>query len=224
MRDIESRHPLPRFSNLGSGALLMEAPAPLDISWQRRIWALAYQMESCPGVLETMPGMNNLMVVFDPLLIPADALQSRLSGSWHDCGRDGPAGKQVEVPVVYGGENGMDLQQVAQHAGLSVDEVVRLHVETSYTVYFLGGYPGFGYLGGLPPELAMPRRQVPRMQVPKGSVAIGGQQTGVIPSAQPSGWHIIGNANIDLFNETRDPPALLAPGDTVRFRCERIER
>jgi KipI family sensor histidine kinase inhibitor len=214
----------PRFSHLGSCALLCEAPAPLDISWQRRIWALAAHAEEWSGVMEVMPGMNNLMLVFDPLAVTAEGIKAEILKLWSHCDWDGHADKTLDIAVVYGGGNGMDLEYVARHAGLSIDEVVRLHTEAVYTVYFLGGYPGFGYLGGLHPKLFTPRRQEPRPQVPPGSVAIGGAQAGVIPSMLPSGWQIIGNAREVFFDVTKNPPALLAPGDKIRFRAERIER
>lgn len=214
----------PRFSHLGSCALLCEAPAPLNIAWQRRIWALSARAETWPGVTEVMPGMNNLMLVFDPFAVAVEDLMADILKLWPHCDWDRGAGKTLEIAVVYGGENGMDLSQLAHHADLSIDEVVTLHTEADYTVYFLGAYPGFGYLYGLHPKLYMARRQEPRMQVPAGSVAIGGTQAGVIPSAFPSGWHVIGNAREVFFDVAKNPPALLAPGDKIKFRADRIER
>ncbi len=208
---------------MGACALLCEAPAPLEFSWQQRIWALAREAEKWPGVVEAMPGMNNLMLVFDPLAIEADALQAEIVRLWPHCSWEGRTGKTVEVDVVYGGENGMDLAHVAQHGGLSIPEVVRLHSEALYTVYFLGAYPGLAYMAGLHPKLFTPRRAEPRPQVPASAVAIGGAQATVIPLALPSGWHVIGQARQVFFDITKDPPALLAPGDQVRFRVERIE-
>lgn len=174
--------------------------------------------------MEVMPGMNNLMLVFDPLFVTAEEIKADVLECWSHCEWDTAAGKTLEVAVVYGGENGMDLEHVARHAGLSVDEVVRLHTSAIYTVYFLGAYPGFGYLDGLHPKLITPRRQEPRLQVPAGSVGIGGAQAGVIPSIFPSGWQIIGNARDVFFDVTKSPPALLAPGDKIKFLAERIER
>ena len=214
----------PRFSFLGSCALLCETPAPLDIFWQRKIWALAAQAEHWQGVLEVMPGMNNLMLVFNPLTVTVESLQADILKLWPHCDWEGDAGKTLEVPGVYGGENGMDLEHVAQHAGLSINEVVRLHAEPVYTVYCVGGYPGFGLLGGLHPKLFTPRRREPRLQVPPGSIAIAGAQTGVIPTTLLTGWQIIGNARQVFFDVTKDPPALLVPGDKIKFRVERIER
>ena len=208
---------------MGACALLCQAPAPLDLSWQQRIWAVAREAEKWPGVVEAMPGMNNRMLVFDPLAIEADALQAEIVRLWPHCSWEGRTGKTVEVDVVYGGENGMDLAHVAQHAGLAIPEVVRLHSEALYTVYFLGAYPGLAYMAGLHPKLFTPRRAEPRPQVPASAVAIGGAQATVIPSALPSGWHVIGQARQVFFDLAKDPPALLAPGDQVRFRVERIE-
>lgn len=214
----------PRFSDLGSCALLCDAPAPLGIAWQRRIWALAARAETWPGVMEVMPGMNNLMLVFDPLVVTAGSIKADILKLWPYCEWDCEAGKTLEIAVVYGGEKGMDLEYVARHSDLSIDEVVRLHTTAVYTVFFLGAYPGFGYLDGLHPKLCTPRRQEPRLQVPAGSVGIGGAQAGVIPSMFPSGWQIIGNAQDVFFDVTKNPPALLAPGDKIKFRVERIER
>jgi KipI family sensor histidine kinase inhibitor len=208
---------------MGACALLCEAPGPLDLSWQQRIWALAREAEQWHGVVETMPGMNNLMLVFDPLAIEADALQAEIVRLWPHCSWEGRTGRTVEVDVVYGGENGMDLAHVAQHAGLSIPEVVRLHSEAVYTVYFLGAYPGLAYMAGLHPKLFTPRRAEPRPQVPASAVAIGGAQATVIPLPLPSGWNVIGQARQVFFDIAKDPPALLAPGDQVRFRAERIE-
>lgn len=208
---------------MGACALLCEAPAPLDLAWQQRIWALAREVEKWHGVVEAMPGMNNLMLVFDPLAIDADALQAEIVRLWPHCVWEGRTGRMVEVDVVYGGENGMDLAHVAQHAGLSIPEVVRLHSEALYTVYFLGAYPGLAYMAGLHPKLFTPRRAEPRPQVPASAVAIGGAQATVIPSPLPSGWNVIGQARQVFFDIAKDPPALLAPGDHVQFRVERIE-
>ena len=212
----------PNFSHLGSGALLCNAPGPLDISWQRRIWALAQQAEFWAGVSEVMPGMNNLMLVFDPLTTTASSLQEDILRAWPSCEWAEDAGTTFEIDVVYGGEHGMDLAHVAQHAGLSIEETVSLHTESIYTVYCLGAYPGFAYLGGLHPGLFTPRRKEPRLQVRPGSVAIGGAQAGVIPSALPSGWQIIGRTKQAFFDIRNNPPALLAPGDKIKFRAEAI--
>ncbi|HWG66113.1 MAG TPA: 5-oxoprolinase subunit PxpB [Rhodanobacteraceae bacterium] len=125
----------------------------------------------------------------------------------------------VVVPVCYGGEYGPDIDAVAEHAGLSRDDVIARHTAAEYTVAMLGFAPGFPYLLGLDASLHVPRRATPRTRVAAGSVAIGGAQTGIYPRELPGGWHLIGRTPRVLFDSAREPPCLLAPGDRVRFRA-----
>lgn len=206
---------------LGETALCLTLPAPVSLARQQRIWQLAAGLAEVDGVLELIPGMNNLTLLFDPLHTESPALERAAQALWAEPAQDRPLGRRVDIPVRYGGEDGPDLQVVADHCGLSTDEVVRRHGEPEYCVYFLGFQPGFAYLGGLDPALATPRRAEPRLSVPAGSVAIGGAQTGVYPLATPGGWQVIGRASIALFDPAAEPPTLLAPGDRVRFVPER---
>ena len=128
-----------------------------------------------------------------------------------------PPAREIEIPVLYGGEFGPDLDDVAALHGITSGDVVRLHSEGEYTVCFLGFVPGFAYLGGLPDALATPRLASPRKRVPPGSVAIGGNQTGVYPFPTPGGWRILGRTPLAMFRADRDPASLLAIGDRVRF-------
>ena len=123
-------------------------------------------------------------------------------------------GKRVTVPVTY---DGPDLPQVAQLTGLTVDEVVALHSSADLTVAFCGFSPGFGYLTGLPEVLHVPRRPEPRSAVPAGAVGIAGEFTGVYPRSSPGGWQLIGTALAEMWDDQRDPPALVEPGDRVHF-------
>lgn len=126
-------------------------------------------------------------------------------------------GRIVEVPTVYGGAAGPDLNDVAERVGLSVDEVIARHSAPLYRVAQVGFQPGFPYLLGLPPELELPRRTSPRKRVEPGSVAIAGAQTGIYPQASPGGWHLLGRTLLTLFDPTASTPTLLAVGDRVRF-------
>ena len=173
---------------------------------------------------ETVLGMNNLLLVFDPLALDGNALVARVLDAWPDCESDIPRGKSVEVPVRYGGETGPDLRELAHNAGITVQKFVKLHTEPEYTVFFVGGYPGQPHLGRLHPLLVSPRRHEPRMRVPVGSVAIGGEQASVYPSTQPGGMQLIGHTDVVFFDVARSPPSLLAPGDRVRFRSLGIEK
>ena len=129
-----------------------------------------------------------------------------------------PPVRTVEIPVSYGGEYGPDLNDVAALHGLSAHDVVRLHSEAVYTVYFLGFVPGFAYMGGLPEALATPRLPAPRKRVEAGSVGIGGGQTGVYPFPTPGGWRLIGRTPLPMFQAGRENMSLLEIGDQVRFR------
>src|SRR6266508_2649229 len=119
-----------------------------------------------------------------------------------------------ELPTTY---DGADLALVAEHWGVSPAEVVRRHTATEFRVAFCGFAPGFGYLTGLPEELAVPRLDTPRARVPAGSVGLAGRYCGVYPSPSPGGWLLIGRTSVRLFDVDEDPPALLAPGTRVRF-------
>lgn len=214
---------LPRISLLGSTALLFEAPGELDLAQQRRIWALARLASSWPQVQEAVPGMNNLMLTFATPPRDLAPLQSALLEAWAEGHSVSIDGRTVELPVVYGGAFGPHLADVVAHTGLRVEEIVRIHVEPLYTVYALGSHPGYCYLGGMDPRIATPRRKVPVVHLPGGSVSIGGIQTGVSASDGPSGWNTIGRTTMQFFDPQRDPPALLAPGDRVRFSVQRID-
>jgi KipI family sensor histidine kinase inhibitor len=205
---------------LGETALCLTLPAPVSLAAQQRIWQLAAGLATVDGVQELIPGMNNVTVLFDPLRTDDDALTQAAHALWASPAQDRPLGRQVDIPVRYGGEDGPDLEAVAAHCGLTPDEVVRRHGQAEYCVYFLGFQPGFAYLGGLDPTLATPRRAEPRLTVPAGSVAIGGAQTGVYPLATPGGWQLIGRTRLALFDPQSEPPTLLAPGDRVRFVAE----
>jgi 5-oxoprolinase (ATP-hydrolysing) subunit B len=207
----------PRIYPLGDTALVCEAPPPATLDCQRRVWAVADAARDWPHVLEVVPGMNNVTLVFDPLEADAEALAGQLLAAWKAGGRHAAPGREVEIPVQYGGEFGPDLQAVADHTGLSVRDVVQRHSAGEYVVFFLGFQPGFAYMGGLEPALHTPRRASPRLEVPAGTVGIGGEQTGVYPAVSPGGWQLIGRTETALFDPARRPPTLLQPGDRVRF-------
>ncbi|BEU22962.1 5-oxoprolinase subunit PxpB [Paraburkholderia sp. 22B1P] len=207
----------PRIFSFGDSALVCEAPPPATLDCQRRVWSAAQAARDWPHVLEVVPGMNNLTVIFDPLEADPDDLTARLKAAWERPGSAQALGREVEIPVQYGGEFGPDLKTVADHTGLSVREVVERHAGGEYIVFFLGFQPGFAYMGGLADALHTPRRAEPRLEVPAGSVGIGGAQTGIYPATSPGGWQLIGRTALKLFDPSRSTPTLLQPGDRVRF-------
>lgn len=202
---------------LGETAVVLELEPPVTLATQKRIWRLTQRLGEIPEVVEAIPGMNNITVVLrNPHSLALDAIE-RLQRWWEESEALDPDSRYIEIPVVYGTAAGPDLGEVARHAGLTEKQVVELHSSIDYVVWFLGFQPGFPYLGGLPEQLATPRRDEPRLQVPAGSVGIGGAQTGIYPLATPGGWQLIGHTSLPLFDPHRDEPVLLRPGDTVRF-------
>ncbi len=213
----------PRLHALGDAALLCELPAPATLAQQQKIWALAREASRWRGVHEVLPGMNNLTLLFDPLEIEASELEIQVFAAWPQLAATAIEGRQIEIPVRYGGEDGPDLADVAAHTGLTPAEVVQRHAAADYIVYFLGFLPGFAFMGGLPTSLATPRRAEPRTAVPARSVGIGGEQTGIYPLVSPGGWQLIGRTSIELFDPKNEPPTLLRPGDRVRFVAESVQ-
>ena len=207
----------PRIFPLGDAALVCAAPPPASLECQQRVWAAAEAARDWPHVLEVVPGMNNLTLMFDPLEADLDALAEHLLAAWNAPSTARAPGREVQIPVQYGGEFGPDLQAVADHTGLTAREVVQRHADGEYVVFFLGFQPGFAYMGGLEAALHAPRRASPRLEVPAGSVGIGGEQTGIYPATSPGGWQLIGRTELPLFDPARRPPTLLQPGDRVRF-------
>lgn len=211
-------------SVLGTSAMLFEAPGAFTLPTQQRIWALARETQTWPGIREAAPGMTSLLLSFSGPYRDIVGLESRLRDAWERVVPDERHGKTVNIPVVYGGEVGPDLPAVAHHAGLSIDEVVAIHSGVDYPVFALGSHPGFGYLGSLDPRLHMPRKTVPILRAEAGSVSIGGMQTGVTSTAGPSGWHCIGRSERRVFAPDRAPPAELEPGDYIRFTVEKVHQ
>jgi len=174
---------------------------------------------------DLVPAFASLGVFFDATVDPA-RVHAQLLALVEAGASDGPlsmpARKEaengvVEIPVLYGGEHGPDLESSAAELGLSPDELIRRHAAGDYTVAMIGFAPGFPYLSGLDPALALPRLATPRARVEAGSVAIGGAQTGIYPRESPGGWRLLGRTPWALFDATRELPSRLQPGDRVRF-------
>jgi len=176
------------------------------------------QAEPIRGVIEWVPGYAAVAVYYQPWIVGYDELCAVLTQCIRAAGNAPlPAPRQVEIPVCYAGEWGPDIDEVAAAHGLTGAQVIERHAGGDYLVYFLGFLPGFPYLGGLDPLLATPRRATPRLRVPAGAVGIAGAQTGIYPLETPGGWQIIGRTPLRLYDPDRQPPALLAAGNHVRF-------
>ena len=187
-----------------------------------RVRALATTVEQAgiAGVVDVVPSPDRVTICYDLLTIGSlDALLAALASCVTEAAAPANEATPVihEIPVVYGGDEGPDLAEVCQQLGLDRQTLIARHTAVDYLVTAVGFTPGFAYLGGLDPSLALPRRATPRTRVPAGSVGIGGGQTGVYPCASPGGWQIIGRTSRRLFDPTASPPALCAVGDRVRF-------
>lgn len=207
----------------GEQGLVVEFGNAIDTAVNARVHRLARALAArgLEGVLETVPTYRSLLVLFDPLVLTRERLASEVERllAAPEAGEASGAGRNtVELPVLYGGEFGPDLDFVARHNGLSAEEVVAIHSSSAYLVYMLGFTPGFPYLGGMSSRLATPRLSSPRGKVPSGSVGIAGSQAGVYPLESPGGWRLIGRTPLRLFDMDAERPFLLAPGDVVRFR------
>ena len=211
--------PPPRLLPSGDSAITVEFSRNIDDAANRRVLALdrAIAAEPIAGVTETVPTYRSLLVHYDPVQIDFGALGEKLLALAQ---RPVPAAAKTRrwrIPVVYGGEHGIDLEDVAKALHATPDDIVARHVAGDYRVAMIGFSPGWSYLSGLADSLHMPRRQNPRLLTPAGTISIGGVQTGVQCIAGPSGWHLLGRTAVRTYQLHRDPVFLLEPGDGVRF-------
>lgn len=216
-----ARSDTPRISPLGDAALTVEFGEVIDPALNRAVLALeqAVVAAEVPGVLETVPSYRALMILYDPAEIGFAPLAARLRGLLG--GAHAPSGgrrTRWTVPVAYDPPFALDIEELAQCLELAPARIRALHAGARYNVYMVGFAPGFTYLGGLDPALAVPRRATPRPQVPAGSVMIGGQQAAVVSVPIPTGWYVLGRTPVRAFDPQRADPFLFQPGDTVRFR------
>lgn len=214
-----------QFDPLAEDALLLRFGDHIEPMLNDRVHAAVAALQELPS-LECVPAYASVLLRFEPAAWQGDDAASahqRVERAARVAleTRHAPAGtgRSHEIPVCYGGPHGPDLHELAQHLGLSEQQVAARHAGADYRVAMLGFAPGFPYLLGLDPALAMPRRGDPRTRVPAGSVAIGGAQTGIYPAELPGGWRLIGRTPLRLFDAHASEPSLLAAGDRVRFRA-----
>ncbi|HEY7846263.1 MAG TPA: 5-oxoprolinase subunit PxpB [Bradyrhizobium sp.] len=209
----------PRLLPSGDSAIAVEFARNIDDDASQRVLALdkALAAAAVEGVTETVPTYRSLLVHYDPVRIDFETLGGKLVALARQ--PVPPAGKarRWRVPVTYGGENGIDLEDVAKTLNITPDEVVARHAGGDYRVAMIGFTPGWSYLSGLDKSLHMPRRLSPRVFTPAGTISIGGVQAGIQCLAAPSGWHLLGRTAVRTFQLHRDPVFLTQPGDRVTF-------
>ena len=210
-----------RFLPAGDSAVVAEFGNEISEAVNRCVHAFAAAVEKSgiPGIRELVPTYRSLMIHYDPRTIRYGELLTALSALSAEETADADAERHILViPVLYGGEAGPDIGNVAEKNGLSPDEVIELHTGTDYRIYMLGFTPGFTYLGGMDPRLETPRLSTPRVKIPAGSVGIAGMQTGVYPIDSPGGWQLIGRTPVPFYDPSRPEPILPKAGWYICFR------
>jgi inhibitor of KinA len=206
----------------GESGIVVELGNEVDPQINAQVHGLCQKIHlNLSAVIEAVvPTYRSLYVLFDPLLISRqmliEAIDKNLlqlpAGQKHE-----KAARGVVIPTLYGGDEGPDLDFVARHNQLAVEQVIAIHTSVSYQIYMIGFTPGFPYLGGMSEKIAAPRLTTPRSRIAAGSVGIAGSQTGLYPQASPGGWQIIGRTPLKVFNPAKNEPFLYKAGDYLRF-------
>ncbi len=209
----------------GDAALVVEFGDRIDLTLNQRVLALAYRIDAAAiaGIVETLPTFRSLMISFDPSRIGFAALAGSVAALLAESPARPNTGRLWKLPVCYEPEVAPDLADAARRAGLTRDAFVSLHCGMIHHVYMLGFLPGQPYLGDLPVELMLPRRETPRLKVAAGSVGVASRMTCVFPNETPCGLNIIGRTPAALWDHRRGEPALLKPGDRVAFEPVDLE-
>lgn len=210
----------PKFLSSGDSAITVEFGNEISAEINACVHALdkALHKKNILGIVETVPTFRSLLIIYDPCITGGEKLKAKITKLCGDLEASSEGKKRIiEIPVLYGGEYGEDLKDVAEINKLTEDEVIKIHSGTDYLIYMLGFLPGFAYLGGLDPRLHTPRLDSPRTCIPAGSVGIGGAQTGVYPLASPGGWQLLGRTPVSVFDRQRQEPILYRAGDLVHF-------
>lgn len=204
----------------GDSSLLLQFGNAIDPEINARIAATVQLMKEqhIEGVVDLIPAFCSLLINYDPRVISYGEMRRRMEKILSVEIAAGARKKKIyEIPVCYGGELGPDLATIAEHAGLTEQEVIDIHSSSDYLIYMLGFLPGFTYLGGLDERIHTPRLANPRIRIPAGSVGIGGSQTGIYPMDSPGGWQLMGMTPVKTYDPEREIPILVEAGDYIRF-------
>ena len=206
----------------GDSAIAIELGNEISEAVSARVRSLQLLIEQHPvkGFIECVPTYRSLMIHYDPRIVSYSSMIKELKSLETQAGYiELPAPEVTEIPTCYGGEYGPDIETVAAHSGLSVDEVIQIHTSAEYLIYMIGFSPGFPYLGGMDPRIAAPRLESPRTKIRAGSVGIAGSQTGIYPIDSPGGWQLIGWTPVRLYDPHAENPILLKAGNYLKFKA-----
>ncbi|WP_421847883.1 5-oxoprolinase subunit PxpB [Marinomonas sp.] len=215
-----SREDFPNIEMVSNQACLLTFSKVISEATSNYIAQVTQQLAKLAGIVDLVPSYTTLLVVFDDDHYDRFAIFKTIRQTIEAIDPNDFSVKdqrEVVIPVYYDKEVGPDIEDVASHCKLSIDEVIKRHSETTYRAYAIGFTPGFAFLGNTPDELHVPRKTTPRLKVPIGSVAIAENQTAVYPSVTPGGWQIIGRTPVNLIDWGSKNLALIAMGDSVRF-------
>lgn len=204
----------------GDSSILVVFGDEISPEINRKITATVQMMRAqhIEGVVDVIPAFCSLLINYDPRVITFEKMKKRMEHLLQfDAEMEKETKRVFQIPVCYGGNYGPDIQNIADHAGMTEEEVIALHSSKDYLIYMLGFLPGFCYLGGLDERLHTPRLASPRIRIPAGSVGIGGSQTGIYPLDSPGGWQLMGMTPIRTYDPGRENPILLEAGDYIRF-------
>lgn len=209
-----------RIEVAGESALILYFADTASAEVSACIQQVQSQLHACLGdaLVDMVPSYASLLVIFNPLVIDALAVKKAAREIYAKAEATSQReGRVVELPVYYHPEVAPDLEALAERAGLSPDDVIRLHSDAEYRVYAIGFAPGFAYLGEVDARIAAPRLSTPRLKVPRGAVAIADRQTAVYPAVSPGGWNLIGRCPTRMFDPAAEPTMPVQVGDRVRF-------
>ncbi|WP_370476597.1 5-oxoprolinase subunit PxpB [Tamlana flava] len=208
------------FKSYGEHAILIEWPKLIseDILKDVLRFKSSIEYSDVTNIEEVRSAYNSLLLVYSHLEKDVqDEVDLLIKIYNSDTISSTSKAKLWKIPVCYDAHFGIDLEAISETKKMTIGDIVKFHSEAVYTVYFIGFLPGFLYLGGLDEHIMMPRKSTPRLKIEQGSVAIGGDQTGVYPSASPGGWNIIGNSPLNFFNIKKEEPCFAKAGDQIKF-------
>lgn len=204
----------------GDSALLIEFEQKISPEINAQITAFVHLLKEqhIEGVTDLIPAFASLLINYDPRVIGYKELKGRVEELLKiEVSEETTEARVFEIPVCYGGKYGPDIENIAQHAGLSQQEIIDIHCSKDYLIYMLGFLPGFVYLGGLDERIHTPRLANPRISIPAGSVGIAASQTGIYPLNSPGGWQLLGMTPVKTYDPEREVPILVEAGDYIRF-------